>query len=69
MSKKVKRNFIWTIIIGLLGSIAIGFIASFAFYDVSAAPIIMHGSTITAAAGACVITMGTANERKDESKK
>ena len=69
MSKKVKRNFIWTIIIGLLGSVAIGFIASFAFYDVSAAPIIMHGSTITAAVGACVVAMGTANEKKGDSKK
>jgi len=68
MSKKIKRNFIWTIVIGLLGSIAIGFIASFAFYDVSAATIILHGSTITSATGACVVAMGTANEKKDSKK-
>ena len=68
MSKKVKRNFIWTIVIGLLGSAAIGFIASFAF-DASAAPIIMHGATITAATGAVVVTTGTANEKKDDGKK
>ena len=67
MSKKVKRNFVWTIVIGLLGSIAIGFIASIAF-DFSAAPIIMHGSTITAAIGACVAATGAASEKKDDSK-
>ena len=68
MSKNVKRNFIWTIVIGLLGSVVIGFIASFAFYDVSAASIISHGTTITAATGACVVAMGTANEKKDSKR-
>ena len=69
MSKKVKRDFILTFVIGLVGSIAIGFIASFAFYDISAATIIMHGSTITAAVGACVVAIGVANEKKDNNKK
>jgi len=68
MSKTVKRNFIWTIVIGLLGSLAIGFISSLVF-GVPAAPIISHGSTITAAVGAVVVAIGVANEKKDDDKK
>jgi len=67
MSKTAKRTFIWTIIIGILGSIAIGLSTMFIFDVVpkAASYIIGMGSALTAIIGGVI----TANEKKSDGKK
>jgi len=67
MNKKSMNNPLWTAIIGVLSSFAIGFIASFIFEDVSAGEIIASGSTVT---GILVVLAIIRNqgEQKEEGK-
>ena len=70
MSKEVKRTIIWTTVIGVLGSIAIGLIAMFVF-DVDskvASNIIASGSSFTCILIGITAARAKVNEKKDDGK-
>ena len=67
MNKNLKRTLIWVCVVGLLWSIAIGFIFGFAF-DFDGASVIFGGASTTSVLIGVVIATHISGEKKNDGK-